>query len=142
MQRDTQSSQQPAGTKSRREFLKLSGTLTAGAALAGVAMPHVHAAEDNTIRLALYSQRLLIRSMQLVGATNGFIQLPFLRRGMTQGLMSGIVAAALLFILLQVALRNIDGLATLQEPEKIAILLGAVVVLGVIIGLISTFQAV
>ena len=97
---------------------------------------------NNTIRLALYSQRLLIRSMQLVGATNGFIQLPFLRRGMTQGLMSGIVAAALLFILLQVALRNIDGLATLQEPEKIAILLGAVVVLGVIIGLISTFQAV
>ena len=97
---------------------------------------------NNTIRLALYSQRLLIRSMQLVGATNGFIQLPFLRRGMTQGLLSGVVAAVLLFILLQIALRNIDGLATLQEPEKIAILLGSVVVLGVIIGLISTFQAV
>ncbi|RAJ92113.1 cell division transport system permease protein [Larkinella arboricola] len=97
---------------------------------------------NNTIRLALYSQRLLIRSMQLVGATNSFIQLPFLRRGMMQGLISGLVAAALLFILLQVALRNIDGLATLQEPEKIGILLGAVVVLGIIIGLISTFQAV
>lgn len=97
---------------------------------------------NNTIRLALYSQRLLIRSMQLVGATNGFIQLPFLRRGMTQGLISGLIAAALLFILLQVALRNIDGLATLQEPEKTGILLGSVIVLGIIIGLISTFQAV
>ncbi len=38
---------------SRREFLKWSGTLTAGSALAGVAIPRVHAAEDNTIRLAL-----------------------------------------------------------------------------------------
>jgi predicted dehydrogenase len=38
---------------SRREFLKRSGTVAAGAALAGVAIPQVHAAEDNTIRLAL-----------------------------------------------------------------------------------------
>jgi len=38
---------------SRREFLKHSGSLVAGSALAGVAIPHVHAAEDNTIRLAL-----------------------------------------------------------------------------------------
>ncbi len=53
MKQDTRLSQQPAGTKSRRDFLKLSGKLTAGAALAGVAIPHVHAAEDNTIRLAL-----------------------------------------------------------------------------------------
>jgi cell division transport system permease protein len=45
-------------------------------------------------------------------------------------------------ILLQVALRNIDGLATLQEPEKIGFLLGGVIILGIIIGLISTFQAV
>ncbi|WP_128545197.1 cell division protein FtsX [Larkinella soli] len=97
---------------------------------------------NNTIRLALYSQRLLIRSMQLVGATNGFIQMPFLRRGMTQGLISGLIAAVLLFVLLQLAIRNIEGLATLQEPEKTGILLGAIVILGIIIGLISTFQAV
>ena len=38
---------------SRREFLKWSGKLAAGSALAGVAIPHVHAAEENTIRLAL-----------------------------------------------------------------------------------------
>ena len=38
---------------SRREFMNRSGLLAAGTALAGVAMPHVHAAEDNTIRLAL-----------------------------------------------------------------------------------------
>jgi len=47
----------PASTTSdkptRRQFLELSGKLTAASALAGVALPHVHAAEDNTIRLAI-----------------------------------------------------------------------------------------
>ena len=38
---------------SRRKFLQTTGTLAAGSALAGVVMPHVHAAENNTIRLAL-----------------------------------------------------------------------------------------
>lgn len=97
---------------------------------------------NNTIRLALHSQRLLIRSMQLVGATNGFITRPFLRRGMLQGLISGLVAASLLVLLLQVALYNLPELAVLQEPEKMAMLLAALIVLGILIGLISTFQAV
>ncbi|GAA4396555.1 permease-like cell division protein FtsX [Nibrella viscosa] len=97
---------------------------------------------NNTIRLALHSQRLLIRSMQLVGATNGFITRPFLRRGMLQGLISGLVAASLLVLLLQVALYNLPELAVLQEPEKMAMLLAGLVVLGILIGLISTFQAV
>jgi len=49
---------------SRRDFVKWSGGLTAGTALAGLSLPHVHAAEDNTIRLALIccregSERLL-----------------------------------------------------------------------------------
>ena len=53
MKRNTSVSQEPAGRSSRRDFLKQCGVLTAGTALAGVAIPHVHAAEDNTIRLAL-----------------------------------------------------------------------------------------
>ena len=43
----------PAPPPSRRDFLKHTGQLAAASALAGVALPHVHAAEDNTIRLAL-----------------------------------------------------------------------------------------
>ena len=43
----------PQNRSSRRDFLKTSGVLTAGSALAGIALPHVHAAENNTIRLAL-----------------------------------------------------------------------------------------
>lgn len=97
---------------------------------------------NNTIRLALYSQRLLIRSMQLVGATNAFITRPFLSRGIWQGFISGIIAAVLLVIVLQVAIHEIPELTTLQEPEKLIIFLGALVGLGVLTGLISTFQAV
>jgi len=53
MTREMKSAQQPAGLTPRREFLARSGKLLAGSALAGMALPHLHAAEDNTIRLAL-----------------------------------------------------------------------------------------
>ena len=97
---------------------------------------------NNTIRLALHSQRLLIRSMQLVGATNGFITRPFLGRGVMQGLIAGVVAVVLLLIALQVAIHNLPELAAFQEPPKIAMLLAGILGLGVLIGFISTFQAV
>lgn len=96
---------------------------------------------NNTIRLALYSQRFLIRSMQLVGATNNFIQMPFLKNGAVQGLISGIIAAGLIVGLQQIALRQIEGLHILQEYEKLGILLIGVIILGALIGILSTFQA-
>ncbi|TDE17474.1 cell division protein FtsX [Dyadobacter psychrotolerans] len=96
---------------------------------------------NNTIKLAIYSQRFLIRSMQLVGATNGFIQKPYILRGAIQGLTGGIVAGGLLIALQQVAVRNVEGLAVLQEYNKIAILVGIVVILGIAIGIASTYQS-
>lgn len=96
---------------------------------------------NNTIRLALYSQRFLIRSMQLVGATNNFIQMPFLKNGAVQGLISGVIAAGLIVGLQQIALRQIEGLHILQEYEKLGFLLLGVIVLGALIGISSTFQA-
>ncbi|MBD2701886.1 ABC transporter permease [Spirosoma sp. BT702] len=97
---------------------------------------------NNTIRLALHSQRMLIRSMQLVGATNGFITRPFLLRGMWQGLLAGVIAVGMLLIGLQLAISNLPELAMFQDVEKIAILMAAIVGLGVLIGFLSTFQAV
>jgi cell division transport system permease protein len=96
---------------------------------------------NNTIKLAIYSQRFLIRSMQLVGATNGFIQMPFLKKAAIQGLISGIVAAGLIFGILQLGLYLIEGLHILQENTKLAILLACVVVLGILIGVASTYQS-
>ena len=53
MKRKSRSSHAEPRESSRRSFLRWSGRLAAGSALAGIAIPHVHAAEDNTIRLAL-----------------------------------------------------------------------------------------
>ncbi|QIP13557.1 ABC transporter permease [Spirosoma aureum] len=97
---------------------------------------------NNTIRLALHSQRMLIRSMQLVGATNGFITRPFLGRGMWQGLLAGVIAVVLLLVGLQVAIHNLPELAMFQDPQKLTFLLAGIVGLGVLIGFLSTFQAV
>ena len=96
---------------------------------------------NNTIRLALYSQRFLIRSMQLVGATNGFIQMPFLKKGAVQGLIAGGISAGLLIGMQQLGLRLIEGLHLLQDNTQIVILMIALVIIGVLLGIISTFQA-
>ncbi len=97
---------------------------------------------NNTIKLSLYSQRFLIRSMQLVGATHGFIRKPFLGKGALQGLLSGLIACVLLFGLLEVANANIPELRGLQEPGKMLLLGAAIVLLGVLIAVLSTFQSV
>lgn len=96
---------------------------------------------NNTIRLALYSQRFIIHSMQLVGATDWFIQKPFLLRGAMQGLVSGLLAASFIFIFQKIANTEIEALATLHDTSKLIFLSIGVVILGVLIGLVSTFQA-
>jgi cell division transport system permease protein len=96
---------------------------------------------NNTIKLAIYSQRFLIRSMQLVGATNGFIQRPYILRGAIQGTIGGVLAGALLIGLQQIAVRNVEGLAVLQEYDKIVILVAVVLGLGIMIGIASTYQS-
>lgn len=96
---------------------------------------------NNTIKLAIYSQRFLIRSMQLVGATNGFIQRPYVVRGAVQGLVGGVIAGILLVTLQQVAIRNVEGLALLQEYDKIVVLVVTVLALGLLIGVASTYQS-
>lgn len=97
---------------------------------------------NNTIRLALHSQRMLIRSMQLVGATNGFITRPFLGRGMWQGLLAGAIAVVLLLAGLQLAIHNLPELAMFQDTQKLIFLMIGIVALGILIGFLSTFQAV
>ena len=97
---------------------------------------------NNTIKLALFSQRFLIRSMQLVGATRLFIQQPFLRRATWQGLASGVLAALLLMALLQYAYLEVEPLRLLRDDLRLGLLLLGVVVLGVVIGFFSSARAV
>jgi cell division transport system permease protein len=97
---------------------------------------------NNTIRLALFSQRFLIRSMQLVGATAGFIQKPFLSRSFMHGVLGGVLASALLFFVLQYANQQIQDLEQLQDTAMILGLMGILLLTGGFIGFLSTFRAV
>src|SRR5690554_3024497 len=85
---------------------------------------------NNTIRLALFSQRFLIRSMQLVGATKSFIRRPFLTRSFAYGALAGVFSSLLLLGLIEYAKSNIDGFHLLQDYRLLIFLFGGLVVLG------------
>ncbi len=97
---------------------------------------------NNTIKLALFSQRFLIRSMQLVGAKSAFIQWPFLRRAIIHGLISGIIASLVLYNILIYANQKIDGLDELQNDFELIIVFISISVLGGVIGFFSTYRSV
>nr|NQU89041.1 cell division protein FtsX [Bacteroidota bacterium] len=96
----------------------------------------------NTIRLAIYSKRLLIKSMLLVGATQNFIRKPFIMNGLYQGLLSGALAIALLGIILYISQLRIPELTLLQDQFYLAILFAGVVIFGVVISWLSNYFAV
>lgn len=97
---------------------------------------------NNTIRLALFSQRFLIRSMQLVGATRGFIRKPFLIRAFIFGVLAGILASSILFGLMEYTKGNIEGFASLQNTELMLLLFAALTIIGGLLSGFSTLRAV
>ncbi|RNI28016.1 ABC transporter permease [Rufibacter immobilis] len=111
-------------------------------AFAGILVVVVIILINNTIKLALFSQRFLIRSMQLVGATSFFIQRPFLNRAIFQGLVSGALASVLLFALLQYAYHEIAELYLLRDEQQMIILMVSILLLGGILGFFSSYRAV
>lgn len=92
---------------------------------------------NNTIRLSIYSRRFLIRTMYLVGATQGFIRKPFIMKGIRQGVIAGLVAGFLLAGFLILSTKYIPDLLQLQDPNLLAILFGCIVLLGVLISGLS-----
>lgn len=97
---------------------------------------------NSSIKLALYSQRFLIRSMQLVGANGWFIQGPFLIRALLHGLLSGFLASLLLVVVLQYAYSQIPELQILENIEQILILDAGLIIFGGLIGFVCSFIAV
>jgi cell division transport system permease protein len=97
---------------------------------------------NNTLRLALFSQRFLIRSMQLVGARRWFIQGPFLWRASLHGLLSGIIASAFLVGLLSFATKRIVELKLIQNNDRLLLLMASLLLLGVLVAVISSYRAV
>ncbi|MFM8912647.1 MAG: cell division protein FtsX [Flammeovirgaceae bacterium] len=97
---------------------------------------------NNTIRLALFSQRFLIRSMQLVGAKRWFIQKPFLGRAILHGIIAGIIASGLLIAVISFATKRIEELALIQNNDRLITLMGSLLVIGIVVALGSTYRAV
>jgi cell division transport system permease protein len=96
---------------------------------------------NNTLRLAMYSQRFLIRSMQLVGATGSFIQKPFLLRSAFYGFVGGIVASAGLYGLLSYASTELDIFTLIQEPKALYMFFAGLCTLGVLLSMGSSYRA-
>lgn len=97
---------------------------------------------NNTIRLSIYSQRFLIRTMYLVGATRAFISKPFILKGFRQGIIAGIIAGLMLASFLMLSTRFIPDLLQLQDENVLLILFTGIVLIGVIISAFSALLAV
>jgi len=97
---------------------------------------------DNTIRLAMYSNRFLIKTMQMVGATRNFISKPLLIRALLNGLISAFVAIFLLFGLIEWATTQFPQIGMLQGISNSLILFGGLILLGVGISVLSTYRSV
>jgi cell division transport system permease protein len=97
---------------------------------------------NNTIRVAIYSQRFLIKSMQLVGATKAFIRKPFLLYGIWHGLLGGLIAVLVLVGTLSVAYKEIPDLIILRNYTEFGIIFLFIIGLGIFISGLSTYMAV
>lgn len=97
---------------------------------------------DNTVRLAMFSNRFLIKTMQMVGATRWFISRPFDKRAILNGLISGIVSVLALWLLIIFAEDKFPELKQLHETIPLALLMLGMIVLGILISLLSTHRSV
>ncbi len=97
---------------------------------------------DNTIRLAMYSNRFLIKTMQMVGATRGFISRPLNIRAIINGLIaSGLAIVAVLGFILLVE-KFVPWLKLLRDSTNMWMIIGGIIVLGVTISFASTHRSV
>ncbi len=97
---------------------------------------------NNTIKLALFSQRFLVRSMQLVGARTSFIINPFLKRSLVHGMFAGILASLIIGgFVLYISTRIVD-VKSLLNSTHVLILFASLIGMGIILATLSTYRAV
>ncbi|MEZ4883468.1 MAG: permease-like cell division protein FtsX [Chitinophagales bacterium] len=97
---------------------------------------------DNTIKLNMYSNRFLVKSMQLVGATRMFIAHPFLIKSLYNGVLSGLIASFLLLLTLVLTQRSIAELRLLANPIYFVFICIGIIIIGVMLSWWSTRTAV
>jgi len=97
---------------------------------------------NNTIRLAVYSKRFMIRTMQLVGATKPFIRTPFILTGILHGLLAAFIASIALIGIIYFLLQEIPELVTLNDFNLFIILFAFIIISGILITWLSNRSAV
>lgn len=97
---------------------------------------------NNTIKLSIYAKRFLIRSMQLVGATETFIRLPFIKKSIIQGIVASVIAILLLIGILYILRQRMPEIIALQDVTQFAIFFAGILLLGVVLSALSTLFSV
>jgi cell division transport system permease protein len=97
---------------------------------------------DNTIRLAMFSNRFLIKTMQMVGATRWFIAKPMNIRAIINGAFSGIIAIAAVVVVIFGAERILPEMKAIHDNTTLALLFSGLIILGICITLFSTHRSV
>ncbi|MBL0181382.1 MAG: hypothetical protein IPP96_03420 [Chitinophagaceae bacterium] len=97
---------------------------------------------DNTIRLAMYSNRFLIKTMQMVGATRWFIAKPLNVRAIINGLIASGVAIAAVWATITLIEGLAPGFKVLHDNTSMILLFLIIVLLGISITLVSTHRSV
>ena len=95
----------------------------------------------NTVRLSVYSKRFIINTMQLVGATSGFIRRPFLSESVVNGAVAGVIASLIVTAMLY-SCRTLDGtIASILDRGTAGLVMGGMVITGMLICLIAALFA-
>ena len=94
-----------------------------------------------SIRLSIYSKRFIIKTMQLVGATRGFIRRPFIRTNVRLGILSALIAMTFFYLSLLAIVRSYPEFGVLIDSSVLLIVFAGVLLMGILISLGSTFFA-
>ncbi len=126
------------GNISRNLNLLAGATLGLAALLLFVAIVIIY----NTIRLALYANRFIIKNQELVGASWNFILQPYLRRGVLNGIISAVLAIAALIGVISWIPQQIPEWEQIRDINDILIVFFALFLLGVLLSGLSTYVVV
>lgn len=111
-------------------------------ALAMVLMIISYVLISNTIRLTAYSQRFIIYTMKLVGATPGFIRRPFILSNIICGVIAAVIAIIMLTVCVSYIVNEFDNFYTLISTSMLLSVYGIVLLLGILLTGVSSFFAV
>lgn len=96
---------------------------------------------NSSIRLSVYAKRFTIKTMQLVGATKGFIRRPFIWQSVKLGMVGAVLAMIGMGFVLYYLHNSFPDLGLIEDPVILAFIFAGVFILGILLTLFSTFLA-